>query len=128
MVKSSSLTRFTLNLAKLHVVCQRGREGKIIRSLRYSPLPYILTCLAQLPMEYSRFGLYPYPKFSKLELSFKHHFEQSFRKECRQRRKKNCFLVLKMQSLTWSFNQGAESYYMLMTPQRQKSRKFITGV
>lgn len=33
-----------------------------------------------------------------------------------------------MQSLTWSFNQGAESYYMLMTPQRQKSRKFITGV
>lgn len=111
------------------MVCVRegGREGKVIRSWKHPPLPHTLTCLAQLPMESSHFGLYPHPKFSKLELSFKHHFEQPFWKECQQGGK-ICFLTFKIQSLTQSLKQGAEFYYTQTTPQREKRRKCITGL
>lgn len=110
------------------MVCVRegGREGKVIWSWKHPPSPHTLTCLAQLPMESSHFGLYPHPKFSKLELSFKHHFEQPFWKECQQGGK-ICFLMLKTQSLTRSFEQGAESYKMT-TQQRETCRKSITGL
>jgi hypothetical protein len=78
VVMSVSPAQLTLNLVKLYVVCQR--EGKIIGSSRHLPSLQVLTFLAQLPMEYSHFGLDPHPKFSKLELSFKHHCEQPFEK------------------------------------------------
>lgn len=97
VVNSLSLTQITLdlNLVKLHGVCHRGREGKVIRSWKHPPSPHTLTRLAQVPMESSHFGLYPHPKFSKLELSFKHHFEQPFWKECQQGGKKSVSSRLK---------------------------------
>lgn len=97
VVNSLSLTQITLdlNLVKLHGMCHRGREGKVIRSWKHPPSPHTLTRLAQVPMESSHFGLYPHPKFSKLELSFKHHFEQPFWKECQQGGKKSVSSRLK---------------------------------
>lgn len=78
VVMNVSPAQLTLNLVKLYVVCQR--EGKIIRGSGHPSSLHVLTFLAQLPMEYSHFGLDPHAKFSKLELSFKHHFEQPFEK------------------------------------------------
>ena len=84
-------------------------------------------------MEYSHFGLFPHPKFSKLELSLRRHLKQLFGKEEARGLGGAEFCIslwLRCRGLNLILRPRLRLllYCMLRVEQKQSRSKFITGL